>query len=280
MKFKISSELSYHIKSDTTYFFNIQAAHTKSQTVLEEQVVTTPAKVKIESFDLGVRKARFLRVHVAKRGAFKINYTATVELNLKSVRLKKDAGQQIHAIPSDAISYLFPSRYCQVDRVYKFAEMEFSHIKTTYGKVVAICNWINKTVHYVSGSTNANTSSIETITQREGVCRVFAHLGIVLCRALSIPARYFATYAYQLNPPDFHACFEAYIDGKWIIFVPTHMVPLNGLVKIAHGYDAADTSFANIFGEADPLNVIVSCDAVDKKSFEAQAKKLKVISYE
>nr|WP_262919841.1 transglutaminase family protein [Niabella hibiscisoli] len=158
--------------------------------------------------------------------------------------------------------------------------MEFGAIKTTYGKVQAISNWIYKHVHYVSGSTNASTSSIETITQREGVCRDFAHMGIALCRALSIPARYFACYAYQLNPPDFHACFEAYIDGKWMLFDATRMVPRHGLIKIAHGYDAADTSFANIYGEADALNVVVSCEALDKRGFEKQADRLKEISYE
>jgi transglutaminase-like putative cysteine protease len=41
------------------------------------------------------------------------------------------------------------------------------------------------------------------------VCRDFAHLGIALCRALGIPARFVSAYAYQLQPPDFHAVFEA-----------------------------------------------------------------------
>ncbi len=279
MKFKISSGLSYRVKKDTTFFFNIQAAQTESQTVTDEQLSTTPAKLKVESFDLGIRKARFLRVQVPKTDYFEIAYTAIAELKLKPVRLKQEE-LQLGKIAPDAISYLFPSRYCQVDRLYKFAEMEFGSIKTTYGKVQAISNWIYKHVHYVSGSTNASTSSIETITQREGVCRDFAHMGIALCRAISIPARYFACYAYRLNPPDFHACFEAYINGRWILFDATRMVPQHGLIKIAHGYDAADTSFANIYGEADALGVAVSCEALDKRGFDKQADKLKVVCYE
>lgn len=279
MKFTISSELSYRVKKDTTFFFNIQAVQTKSQFITNEQVVTTPARIKVESFELGLRKARFLRVQVPKTDYFEIAYTATAELKLKPVRLKKEE-LQLGKIPADTISYLFPSRYCQVDRLYKFAEMEFGSVKTTYGKVQAISNWIYRHMHYVSGSTNASTSSIETITQREGVCRDFAHLGIALCRAISIPARYFACYAYQLNPPDFHACFEAYIDGKWILFDATRMVPQHGLIKIAHGYDAADTSFANIYGEADALNVVVGCEAQDKKAFARQGEKLDLVCYE
>jgi transglutaminase-like putative cysteine protease len=37
------------------------------------------------------------------------------------------------------------------------------------------------------------------------------HLGIALCRALNIPARYFTCYATNINPPDIHACFEVYM---------------------------------------------------------------------
>ena len=39
--------------------------------------------------------------------------------------------------------------------------------------------------------------------------------------ALNILARYFSGYAYELEPPDFHACFEAYIGGRWLIFDAT-----------------------------------------------------------
>ncbi len=51
-----------------------------------------------------------------------------------------------------------------------------------------------------------------------------------------------------LNLQDFHACFEAYLSGNWIIFDATKLAPLNGFVKIAMGRDAADTSISNLFG--------------------------------
>ena len=50
-----------------------------------------------------------------------------------------------------------------------------------------------------------------------------------------IPARYFTGYAAKINPPDFHACFEVYLSGEWIIFDATKLIPLNSLVKIATG---------------------------------------------
>jgi transglutaminase-like putative cysteine protease len=101
------------------------------------------------------------------------------------------------------------------------------------------------------------------VAERAGVCRDFAHLGIALRRASNIPARYFAGYAHGLNPPDFHACFEAYVGGRWLIFDPTRLVPLNGLVRIAHGRDAANASVATIFGPAHSTSVQVSCEPAE-----------------
>lgn len=280
MRFKISSELSYNIRSATTFIFNIKAIQTKTQIIIEESIVTTPDSVTVNEFVLPNNSARLLRVYAGRIGYFKIQYNATVALKLKPVNISKSAALKIPQISDEALMFLYPSRYCQSDELFNFAYREFGHIKSTYQKVKSICNWINKNISYVIGSTNANTSAVDTIIQRQGVCRDFSHLGIVLCRALNIPARYFSGYAYQLNPPDFHACFEAFVDGRWILFDATGMVPLQGVVKIAHGNDASDTSFANIFGEADPINVIVDCQAVDIKSFEVISKKLKLVSFE
>ncbi|MEA3146622.1 MAG: hypothetical protein QOI53_2151, partial [Verrucomicrobiota bacterium] len=51
-----------------------------------------------------------------------------------------------------------------------------------------------------------------------------------------------------LQPPDFHAYFEAYLNGGWYIFDPTRLAPQTGLIRVGTGHDAADTSFATIFG--------------------------------
>jgi transglutaminase-like putative cysteine protease len=54
--------------------------------------------------------------------------------------------------------------------------------------------------------------------------------------------------ANALEPPDFHAYLEAYLDRRWYIFDPTRLAPQTGLIRIGAGRDAADTSFATIFG--------------------------------
>ncbi len=83
------------------------------------------------------------------------------------------------------------------------------------------------------------------------MCRDFAHLGIAFCRALGTPARFVTAYAYKLEPADFHACFEAYLGGRWYVFDATRHAPPTGFVRIGVGRDAADTSFATIYGLAE-----------------------------
>ena len=88
-------------------------------------------------------------------------------------------------------------------------------------------------------------------TQRQGVCRDFAHLAVTFCRALNIPARLVCGYTWFTDPPpDFHAIFEAYLGGRWVLFDPSRMAPVEHVVRVATGPDAKDVAFATIFGPA------------------------------
>src|SRR6187551_932300 len=263
MKFRAHSEIQYQVLMPTTFIFNIQVSKTSSQTVVEEKLDIDPS-FPLEEFTSNNGEVRFLRVQVNKPGPFKIHYEAIVDLQYQVIdrqHLLKNV--PVSTLDAGVIPYLFPSRYCQSDKLQELVFKEFGKIDNTYAKVSAITEWVHKNVSYKSGVTNSSTSALDTLTERAGVCRDFAHLAIALCRALSIPARYFTGYAYNLNPPDFHACFEAYIGGEWIFFDPTKLVPANGLVKIANGRDAADASVASIFGNTSCISMSVKCESID-----------------
>jgi transglutaminase-like putative cysteine protease len=155
----------------------------------------------------------------------------------------------IAALPFDVLPHLYPSRYCQSDRMARFAWRQFGSIATGHEKVQAICNWIFENVDYLEGSSDSSTSAFDTFTLRAGVCRDFAHLGITFARALGIPARFVSAYAVELMPQDFHAVFEAYLGGRWYLFDATRLCPVDGIVRIGVGRDAADTAFATYFGQ-------------------------------
>ena len=275
MKFKVFSELEYEVRMPSTFIFNIQLSRTSSQTVIEESVTIDPY-YQMEEFTSHDGRTRFLRLQVKDEVTFKISYSAIVDTHYKIIDERQDTNNvPVAKLDADVIPYIFPSRYCQSDKLQKLANKEFGKIENTYLKVLAINEWIYNNVEYISGSTDSGTSALDTIYERAGVCRDFAHLGIALCRALSIPARYFTGYSYKLNPPDFHACFEAYIGGDWIIFDPTMLVPLNGLVKIANGRDAADASVASIFGNTLSTFINVQCESLDEgfQPYDYQANK-------
>jgi len=263
MNFKVSSELCYKAFSDSTFILNIHALRASNQTVMEEKITVDPF-IKLEEFTSSSQSNRFMRLEVKQGTSFKINYEAIVSTSYVLLdQHLAEANVEVGRLDGDVIQYLFPSRYCQSDKLQRLANKQFGHIENMYLKVLAITDWIHSHVQYLSGSTTSQTSAFDTITERAGVCRDFAHLGIALCRALCIPARYFTGYAYKLVPQDFHACFEAYIGGNWIVFDATKLVPLNGLIKIATGRDAADAAVASIFGSVICTSIKVQCEAVE-----------------
>jgi transglutaminase-like putative cysteine protease len=263
MKFQVSSVLEYEVRSPTTLILSIHALRTPTQAVIEE-VFTTEPYIKMEELTSANGENRFVRLEVNQKTPLTISYKATVDTQYKVMEQDQLEAVPVVQLDGAVIPFLFPSRYCQSDKLYRLAYSKFGDIQNIYLKVVAITDWIYENVEYLSGSTSSQTSAYDTVTERAGVCRDFAHLGIALCRALTIPARYFTGYAYQLNPPDFHACFEAYIGGQWLIFDATRLAPLNGLVKIAAGRDAADAAVASIFGSVISKGMKVDCQVLGK----------------
>ncbi len=263
MKFDVLTEMEYSAQSPGTLILNIHALRTPHQTVISEIFAIDPY-IKVEELVSPNSENRLMRFEIKEGTTIKVSYKATVD-NFCEI---KDYGrlQEIPIARMDPaiLPYLYPSRYCQSDKLYRLANHLFGHIFNPFEKVTTLTNWIYDNVQYLSGSTNSQTSAYDTVTEQAGVCRDFAHLGIALCRALTIPARYFTGYAYRLNPADFHACFEAYIGNEWVLFDATKLVPLNGLIKIASGRDASDTAIANIFGNVSFTSMLVSCELAEE----------------
>lgn len=266
MEFNVSSELGYKVNADTVFVFSIQALSTPYQKIVHEKLMITP-EIPYEEFSPAVGEARFIRLKAKENTSLTIQYEALVDVNHIVVDVEKlpQATTDYETINPEYLPFVYPSRYIESDELVAFAQREFNYLKNTYDQVMAISKWIYYGVDYISGSTDGNTSAADTVIERAGVCRDFSHLGIALCRALDIPARYFTGYAHELNPPDFHACFEAYVDGYWLFFDPTRLAPVNGMVKIANGRDATDAAVASIYGDAESTVVNVSCAAADKK---------------
>jgi len=181
-----------------------------------------------------------------------VRYDAHVEVSGVVDETDEDARQiPVEFLPDDTMVFLLPSRFCLSDLLRDRAWELFGGTEPGWARVVAVCDWVHENVKFQPGASNARTSALDVWDSRTGVCRDFAHLGVTLCRAVNIPARLVVGYSqFDEPPPDFHAVFEAWLGGEWVMFDATRMAPVDGIVRIAMGRDAKDVAFATIFGPA------------------------------
>lgn len=261
MKYQLGCQLDYQLTEASTFFFNIGVMPTARQQIVQETAEATP-NAEIEEYSVPQIEGRFWRVQWAA-GTVGIHYQAVVDVTPEPIDPTALVEVPPAALPPETWTYLYPSRYCPSDHLLSIAQEQFGHLAPGYSRVAALCDWIHDAIAYESGSTDVHTSALDVWQQRAGVCRDFAHLGIAFCRSLNIPARFVSAYAYGLNPPDFHACFEAYLGDRWCLFDPTHLVPTDSIVRIGLGRDAADVSFATIFGPAEMLEMRLTMQPAD-----------------
>ena len=247
--------LRYTLDKETGFVFQIEAAKADRQTVLSE-MLSLPASAGTAvyaAYEDPVTRTRVIRTMLGP-GVVEIVYTATIDLDTTSVDPICVNEFQFTALPMEYLTYLAPSRYCPSDVFAEFAFQTFGAMPQGHSRVAGVCNWIFDNLQYTSGSTGPNSTAVDVFQSKKGVCRDFAHLGIALCRALGIPARYASVYAVALYPQDFHAIFQAYLNGPnggaWYSFDPTRMSSVDEIVRIAAGRDAADVAFAWPQGEA------------------------------
>lgn len=265
IRLQLNLELKYDVlEPGSDLILNIHAAETDCQQVLSEQM-TLSQNIPSELFRVEETANRYVRIH-AIPGPLHVRYQATVDLRHRMAAPETIAETPVAQLPASVLRYLYPSRYCQSDRLTKLAIREFGQMWRGYQRVLAIQNWVQQHVSFVTNTSDANTSAVDTIIEQVGVCRDFAHLMIALCRALSIPARFVTGTDFGadplLGPPDFHAYVEVFLDGRWYLFDPSGTATPMGLLRIGTGRDAADVAFAMIFGSVISWAPLISTQAM------------------
>ena len=243
-------DLHYDVFAPSDFVFNIHAAHTDQQRVLSETVAIDPQgawRVETEPW-LG---NRLLRLR-AQAGALDVHYDGDVEVTQHVADPAGVLALPLDQLPVETLGFLWPSRYCQSDRVQQLAWREFGALPPGHAQVDAICRWVRSHVEFRVGTSTIATSALETLEHGVGVCRDFVHVTIALLRSLNYPARFATGVDYgapaDMGPPDFHSYVETYIGDRWWVFDPTGITPVTGLIRIGTGRDAADVAFATMFG--------------------------------
>jgi transglutaminase-like putative cysteine protease len=176
-------------------------------------------------------------------------YRATVTVDRVAIDVAGLPATPPRALPGTAVRYLLPSRYCQSDRLEGFVRREFGGLSGG-AMAQALLDWTKGAMLYRSGVSQGETTALDTFASRMGVCRDYAHLLVALARAAEIPARCVGAYAPGVEPPDFHAVVELWLDGAWRLVDPTGMARVEEIVRICVGRDATDIAFMTVFGTA------------------------------
>ena len=192
-----------------------------------------------------------------------------------------DAKQHaIDDLPDDALEFLLPSRYCDSDILSDLAWNNFGALKG-WACVQAICDFAHDAIRFSYADARNTRCASDSLRERVGVCRDYAHLAVALCRAMNIPARYCTGYLGDIGippvdfPMDFSAWFEVYLDNRWFTFDARHNTPRIGRIVMARGRDAADVAITHSFGSSRLTNFTVVTDEIVEPAKESNVRPFK-----
>lgn len=216
-----------------------------------ETVFTSPGVPLTTYLDLYGNRCRRL---VAPAGDLMIWGDATIEdSGLPDPVYASARETPVAELPDACLGYLMGSRYCETDRLDLIAWGQFGAIPPGWGRVQAICDFVNAHIRFDYMQARSTRTAYEVFYERVGVCRDFAHLAVAFCRCMNIPARYVNGYLGDIgvpvvDPMDFSAWIEVFLDGAWHTFDPRNNARRIGRIVVARGRDAADVPLINSFG--------------------------------
>lgn len=256
MLLRVQSHLHYTTAQPCSVLLQIEAAQDAHQTVQSSSITLANDNV-IDGQD-GVGTRRWVQSDTT----FDCDYTAVVQISRQVRPLYDLARGPLHALPPDATSYLMASRYCQPEPFFDIVNTQFGELSGG-ARIVAMSNWIKTNFTYDISVSNAQTTAADSLAQKAGVCRDYAHVLIAMARASAIPARFVSCYAPDVSPQDFHAVTEVYLDGAWHIVDPTGMADPAKTIRIGVGHDAADVAFMTSFGWMNLVSQTVNVSQID-----------------
>src|SRR5271155_5292815 len=204
----------------------------KADMRVAEKVFTTPIIPTTTYLDTFGNRSRRL---VAPVGDFAIWGDATIEDDGKIDPANFAAREvPVAELPDSCLLFLMGSRYCETDKLSQTAWDLFGNVPPGWERVQAVCDFVHQHIKFDYQQARSTRTAFETFEERIGVCRDFAHLGDI-----GVPV---------VDPMDFSAWVEVFLDGSWRTFDPRNNMPRTGRIVVARGRDATDIPLINSFG--------------------------------
>jgi len=253
VKIRVGYELIYDCPQPTPMILSLNVHFSRaSDLIIPDHLITDPSVPVTAYRD---RFGNWCTRIVAPRGQIRLTADALINDSGEPDPVVPGARQvPVQELPDETLEFLLGSRYCETDRLSDIAWSLFDKAPTGWGRVQAICDYVNRNIAFGYQHARSTKTAWEVFHEQSGVCRDYAHLAITFCRCMNIPARYCTGYLGDIGMPppyetmDFAGWFEAYLDGKWYTFDARNNTPRIGRVLIARGCDAADVAISNTFG--------------------------------
>lgn len=246
VRLSIEVDLDYNLPAEVDILLQIEAAATAEQR-LDSQSLTIWSDHPIAAVpgQDGIGQRSWVRAS----NLLQARYRAEVTVDRAPVSLAEFGTTPPRGLPGEVVAYLLPSRYCQSDRLEGFVGRRFAGLDGG-AMAASLANWVQSELSYRGNGSTGDTTALDTFASRSGVCRDYAHLLVALARAAEIPARCVAAYAPGVEPPDFHAVAELWLDGGWRLVDATGMARAEEIAGVVVGRDATDIAFMTVFGSA------------------------------
>ena len=254
MLIRLAYDIQFQIPAPVAMVALLNVHPSRVPDLLEPDELQTEPGLEVSNYidSFGNRCSRF----VAPPGPLRLTNSTLIRASDSPDEVNLFARQMdVGDLPSEILSYLLSSRYCEVDLFSSIAFELFGQTERGWGRVQAICDWVHNEVAFDYQQARPTKTAFDVFTDRVGVCRDFQHLAITFCRALNIPARYATGYLGDIGVPvvlpmDFSAWFEVYLDGRWWTFDARNNQPRLGRILMGTGQDASDVAITTSFGPA------------------------------
>ena len=253
MRVAIEAELDYKTEGARTILLQIEAAeNVPDQTVIESKlaVVDSVSHVRVPA-DEGVGTRSWIRVE----DRFTCRYTAVVEILPARRRTSAGCGR-CRCTSSPARRSSSCCRRASVRRTSSAPSSRTSSAAPRAAPGSRRCaTGSNRTSQYVPGSSDAETTVVDTFIKRQGICRDYAHLLVTLARASNIPARAVCVYAPDVDAARLSRRRRGLARRRLVPGRPhRHGVARDSMVRVGVGRDAADIAFLAIYGPFELVN--------------------------
>jgi transglutaminase-like putative cysteine protease len=251
---RVVHSTGYQYASPATQSYNearLTPRSDRTQNVLATRIETTPATRAYRYTDYWGTEVTSFDLH-APHTEFTVLATSMVETAGAAEPIREGTWKDLRseAVIDEHTEYLQPTKYTPRDRELASVARNLRKGRGPADAVLAIAQWVHDQLTYRPGSTGVHSTATDAWQAREGVCQDYAHVTLVMLRAIGIPARYASGYLHTRPSADLgetvagesHAWVDVWTGGWWA-YDPTNAMPVGPRhVWVATGRDYADVA--------------------------------------